>query len=249
MSDEQRSRYGIATCSHYGKPDDFRLGLALETIGLAKAAGIPFITTDSSSEDVQEILRAAGAVVIPGEGLTYGEKRRLALKYVLDDDMIAVIMEPEKSTLVPFLDDLVWAVVCGADMVIPWRRSMDSYPSYQKILEPYCNWQAHGLMGGDTMYDLWNGIRVVRAGLAAQAILDYRGEYGTDFWDSMYVPVVQALHAGAKIASVPIDYVHPASQKEAEEGGAAMDKKRDAQRDTILKSIGDVCKDLGLTPA
>ena len=250
METKHNGGYAITTCSYYGSPNDFRLSLALETIKLAKAREVPFVTADNSPGPVQKILVDAGALVLPcDEGVTYGEKRRRALGHVLDGGLIAAVMEPEKSSLIPFLDLLAWEIQCGADMVIPWRRSLDSYPSYQRILEPYCNWEAFGIIGGSTMYDLWSGIRIIGKGVAAQVFRAYHGQYGNDSWDSMYAPVPMALHAGAKIVSVPIDYVHPLSQKEAEEGDEAMDNKRRVQRDTILACLRWACKDLRLTSA
>lgn len=233
----------IATTTFYTSPDDLRFKLATKFVKEAVKAGHEVVIVDGSPlPEIGEQLRNLGASVCAQREKGMGPGRREALRLASDSDVIAWV-EPEKHPLVPFLEVLAEKVRAGADMVIPRRRSLGSYPKYQEISEHKGNWEA-GSMTGRPELDLWFGPRVMNLkGLSH--FLAYDGLY-EDRWDSIFIPVMWAIADGSRVVSHTVDYVHPAEQTAAEEGDATMDKKRDVQLESLLQAIGAECSKLGL---
>jgi hypothetical protein len=65
-----------------------------------------------------------------------------------------------------------------------------------------------------------------------------------ELWDVQLIPLIQAHLAGAKVTSLDIDYLHPESMKDEEQGDSKWNQKRLMQlnflNDTVGKFITDV---------
>lgn len=247
-------RLHIATTTFYPNANDLRFELASRFVKDAVAEGHKVVVVDDSPDAaVADRFLHLGAVVEKQTAKGMGPGRRQALKKAYDlsisenqADPAFAWIEPEKFPLVPYLKDLVPLIERGADIVIPRRQSLASYPTYQEACELRGNWAAGSLTGRPEL-DLWFGPRLMGfRGL--RYFLDYEGDHG-DRWDSIFIPVVRAIAIGRSVLSATVPYLHPAEQTAAEEGNLEMDKKRDIQLETLLACIRTECKKLGLPRA
>lgn len=58
-----------------------------------------------------------------------------------------------------------------------------------------------------------------------------------DRWESIFLLVIDAIRDGRKIISVEVDYIHPQSQTENEEGNLDFDIKRLDQLYSLSKAV------------
>ena len=79
---------------------------------------------------------------------------------------------------------------------------------------------------------MWFGVRIFKRDLA-HYFLEYRGEYG-DKWDSLFIPIINALADKRKIKSIEIDYVHDSLQTKDEENSLDFYKKRIEQLNLLI---------------
>lgn len=210
----------VATATRYGDEHEVRAQLAFRMVRAARTLGIHVVTADSSNHPrIGELLAGEGAEVIREmEGATMGSGRRQVLKYVKNlaasDDTI-VWMEPEKTPLVQFLQDVASPILSGtADITVPGRtrEGLASYPTVQTAYEQ-CGNASFALLTGYNL-DMWFGPRAMNH-VGVEEFLAYAGEYG-DRWDSIFIPVVRALRRGLRVCPVMTGYCHPPEQTEAE---------------------------------
>lgn len=218
--------------------DDPRVGFAVRTIkAVRELTGQQLIIVDGSKPLTKGVFESAGAEVhdqVPGS--TMGASRRQAIQLGLDAGaQVIVWLEPEKYPMVPFLPQLV-APVLSDDfhLVIPRRRSLQSYPAYQMAKELEGNWQAASMTGRPDL-DLWSGPRIMNRRVA-EIFTAYKGQY-RDRWESIFVPAVWALLMDFRVGSVEVDYVHPFEQAMQEDGSPEFNRKRDVQLEDILAAI------------
>lgn len=226
---------------------DHRLDLALQASEAAQAMGYEMVVVDSSPKEsqTQRDFEERGATFIRQVGEGMGSARRQALQAALATNHETFVwLEPEKSRLVPLLDQSIELIESGSyDLVVPRRQCLDSYPTHQQLCELSGNWQVGNFTGRPDL-DLWFGPRLMnRAG--AELFLSYDGQYG-DRWDSIFVPVARALALGLKVGSSLVDYQHPPSQTIAEEGDAEMNRKRDIQLEELVEAMRIECRKLRL---
>ena len=241
----------LVTTTFSKSPDELRFCLAQETVKRSRECGYPIIVVDGSP-DVrnQSILAAAGAFVFSEEPPGMGASRRQAIRAGLDFSSgtadVIVWLEPEKHPMVALLPPLVSAVASGQyDLVIPKRRTLDSYPRYQAASEHLAN-LALGAITGRPDLDLYVGPRVMSRTVAQECFLSYEGTYG-DNWESIFLPVLSALAQGKRVGSITVDYVHPPEQTAAE-ATPGIDRKRDVQRVEVIAAMARAAKDLGFCP-
>ena len=55
--------------------------------------------------------------------------------------------------------------------------------------------------------------------------------------NTLFFPVIQALHMGLRVKSILVPYTHPLSQTRFEEGNRDFDAKRYLQRRTIITEL------------
>lgn len=234
----------FATTTLYKKPDEVRAKLAVEMIRQALANGFRVVAVDASTVSVKKILRESGALVFDQEQPGMGPSRRQAIQTAADvagNDGVVVWTE-EKPQIVPFIEKLAKPIIeKQADLVIPQRMSMDSYPEMQKYAELLGN-QGFYLLTGRPL-DMWVGVRVLRADLACH-FTEYKGEYG-DRWDSIFIPVLRMIKEGKRVIGIKVNYIHPKEQTAAEDD-FLMYKKRIAQLTTLVDAMEKEAVKLGL---
>lgn len=236
----------IATTTWYESPDDLRIKLAVKTIQEAKKYEHKIVVVDSSSEVVKDAFQKNGAIVFPQKEKGMGASRRQVIREavkVAGEERVVAWLEPEKHTFIPFLGMIASAMESqSADLAIPRRKNLKSYPLYQQYAEKMGN-EAFRLCTGWDL-DIWFGPRVFRP-VIAHFFLDYQGEYG-DKWNSIHIPVLRIIRAGKKVIEVEVDYVHPLEQTTEEEGNWPMFKKRLEQLLVTVDAVEKECKVLGL---
>ncbi|HLC88865.1 MAG TPA: hypothetical protein VJG49_02400 [Candidatus Nanoarchaeia archaeon] len=239
LNRELAEQAAIITTTWYNPDSEVevvRSRLALDMLRAAADLGYGVVVVDSGSsqEFVREIERY-GVTVISEKHRTIGYGRRLALSEALKTDRRVIAWtEPEKVTYLPDLVKTV-APILGdyADLVIPKRRSLDSYPLFQQHLEIFGNLFWRELTGTDL--DMWFGPRTWHRDIS-HYFLDYDGEYG-DKWDCIYIPVLDAVIDQKRVLGVEVDYVNPAEQTAVEEHNLGYYKKRLEQLDNLTKSL------------
>ncbi len=66
--------------------------------------------------------------------------------------------------------------------------------------------------------------------------LNYNGEYG-DKWDSIFIPVMNAIFDGKRVSGVEVEYTHPHKQTEMEEHNLTFYRKRVEQLENLMTSL------------
>lgn len=200
----------------------------------------------SNEEFVGKIKNFENVTVAVQKNTSMGEHRRHALKMAMSSDIASdkeyyLWSEPEKYSLLEpeTLDSMIAVLRSGqADIVVPKRKSMDSCSAFQNEMETKANIKAAQIMGSEEVFDLWFGPKMMNR-TGARYFLNYKSD--VDKWDATIVPVVQALHDGKKIVSVPVDFKYDPIQKSMEEKSAEMDAKRIEQYTSIISEIEKAC--------
>lgn len=169
----------------------------------------------------------------------FGKERRLLFLWAKDyleshGGKGAVIWtEPEKTDLARFIKNIIEPIKNGkADMVLPRRRSLVSYPFWQRSWEDTGNRMCQIVSGKD--YDFFFGPKVLST-TALNYYIEYpRGEAVSDSWDSISSPILDAIALDAKIAEVEIDFQYPQAQLESETEDLDILLKRTKGLDVII---------------
>lgn len=228
---EIAERTAIATSTLYNpdlESDQYRGGLAKETVRKAVDLGYEIIVVDGGSPDelLKEFERFGAKVQINESGVV-GVSRRQAIREACNTRRkIIAWTEPEKISYIPEITKTARPIVEDyADLVVPKRKSLESYPTAQQYAEPLGNAFWKGLTGIDL--DVWFGPRTWRRELS-DYFTSYDGRYG-DLGDSVFIPLLDIIHSGHRIIGIEVEYTHPQKQTEIEENCLAFHRKRIAQ--------------------
>lgn len=205
--------------------DKIRSELSKKTIKKAVDLGYEIIIIDEGSpNELISKFKDLGAKVYKSKSKGMGNGKREAIKIAFDlKKEVIVLMESEKTDYVSGIIKTVEPIQTGAaDLVVPKRKSLVSYPLVQQHSEALINFFVRELTGLNL--DMSFGPRTFKRELCSY-FLDYKGEYG-DKWDSLYIPVLNAIHDKKNILSVDVDYTHPTKQTEFEEHDLEFFKKR-----------------------
>lgn len=241
----------IFTTTLYGKDESSRVRAALaeEFLKRVEKLNIKCVVVDggSSEEFLNRIRQLKNVQVVVDPSLGTGESRRKALEVAMSlasatGSPSFLYTDPEKEDLIKeeSLGAMIESLREGkADIVVPMRKSMESYPKFQEWIEKRANKRAAKIMNensDEAEFDLWFGPKMFnREG--AKYFLEYRGKL--DKWDSIIKPVADAYRAGKKIVSVPVDFKYPETQKQHEEVSRIFKQKRFEQYRKILAEMGD----------
>jgi hypothetical protein len=236
----------IATTTFYNPDSDsdvIRAAHTSETIRGAVELGYAVVVVDGGSPD--DILRGyedLGAMVHTQTGATMGLGRRQAVQLAVDTGRpIVAWTEPEKTAYIPHLHLTAQPVLdSDTDLVVPRRMTMYSYPAAQQSAEQLGNSFSRAVTGHDL--DMWFGPRTWRREVSC-FFLDYDGRYG-DKWDSIFIPVLDALADGATVDQVPVEYTHPADMTSLEEEDVRFYWKRMEQLQNLMCAIEDHWREL-----
>ena len=238
----------IATTTFY-KPEQkvgqLRMKLARESVREATDLGYKIVVVDGGSSDefLREIERY-GAVVEAEEKGTMGTGRRHAISRAAELGKIVAWTEPEKNSYISQIKKTAIPVHEGrADLVVPTRPSLDSYPTSQQHAEKFGNQVWYELTG--IRLDMWIGPRTWRSDLS-HYFTQYDGikaGFG-DKWEAIFLPVMKMHHDGKKVIAVDIDYTHPQEQTNLEEGNMEFTGKRLIQLNNLLPALETYWKSL-----
>ncbi len=229
---------------------DMRAQLALKTCHAARALGYNMIVVDGSpSLEFKAALRETGVTVFDETVRGMGSSRRQTLKAGLDTDAEVVVwLEPEKYPIVPLLYPCVEHVLSrNFDVVIPRRRSLDSYPAYQAFSELRANWELGNILDRHDL-DYYIGPRIMNRDAAAimaryDGKIDGKQTYG-DNWEILFIPLIEMLQLDMWLGSVIVDYIHPKEQ--LVEDDETMRAKRDKQRNDLVSAMSKEASRVGL---
>lgn len=239
----------IATTT-FSKTLDLRAQLAIKTAEAAKLHGYPLVVVDGGShKDLRDTLLKHNAILFNEETPGMGPSRRQALSEaseIAGNNGVTIWMEPEKHTFVREITNTTLPILNGeADLVLPARKSLDSYPPEQEHAERIGNLAFKYLFGRE--FDPWFGPRVISK-RTLKYFLNYQGEYG-DKWDSIFIPVLRAMKDGLRVKSVEVDYIHPYEQTAEETGRVDFLLKWVEQLLNLVPALQKEAQRLGITIA
>jgi hypothetical protein len=227
----------IATTTAYpsGAENSLRADLALQFIKKCIEKQYPLVVVDNSSSEsflqqLKDIFPSYLSQTTPG----FGKGKREAIAKAVKQADIIVLTEPEKISLLNFIQEITEPIQNNsADLVIPRRKSVTSYPLFQQKTEQLLNEVWRNITKTDL--DISIGPRVFRKDIA-EFFLDYNGKFG-DRWESIFLPVIDAIRAKKRVKDVEIEYLHPAEQTAQEEGNIEFDLKRLDQLNSLSHAI------------
>lgn len=235
----------IVTATFNKSVGDLRAQLALKTVRTASGSGYAIIVVDGSPDvKFKNELSEAGAAVCEETEKGMGPSRRQCIKAGLDTGAdIIVWTEPEKYPFIPCISGLVKKMRTDIPhIIVPRRRNLDGYPPYQAFSELRSNHEIGNITGRPDL-DLFIGPRVFNR-ISAEYFLGYKGERG-DQWESIFIPVLRALHDGVPVQSLIVDYIHPPEQTATELEDEEMNRKRDLQRESLIRAMQEEAAALG----
>jgi glycosyltransferase involved in cell wall biosynthesis len=216
--------------------ENFRADLALEGVRKATGLGYKVIVVDSGSSDrFLEDVEKSGAELHVDFSLNMCGQRNYAMQKAFENGrQVTAWTEPEKISYMESIVKTAEPILRGeADIVVPRRISLESYPSFQKNIEPIGNGFFEALTGLNR--DMWFGPKTWGRE-SAHHFLDYDESYG-QMWQSIFLPILDAIHEGKVVDEVKVDFTYPNQQKEIEEGGLAFYKKRIDQLQQITSAL------------
>lgn len=169
------------------------------------------------------------AHLVDAESQLIGPSRRQVVEWVLrnlKDNQVILWCEPEKWTVVKWFLAMAEPILDGsADIVVPRRKSLASYPHWQIPWEQLINACYREIIGMNLDYCF--GPKVLSSA-ACKYWLAYPGgqQNAPDTHDSIVTYLLDAKLDGMRIAEVMVDYEHPASQTAAEVHDRAIMKRR-----------------------
>lgn len=236
-----------------------RAPLAIKFLENARDLGIRCVVTDSgSNQEFLDKLSGMENVTVVDDSekkASMGESRRSALDKAehLDGTEFFLYADPEKDDLITkenINEMLEMLRNDEADIVVPQRKSLESYPPFQAWVEKRANKRATELAEGysesnqdSKPLDLWFGPKMMNR-KGAKFFENYNdAKDKLDKWDSIIVPVIEAHNAGLRIGTVEVDYDVDTTQRDSEVNDPTvakpMLKKRVEQYIKILEAAGD----------
>ncbi|MBL7148070.1 MAG: glycosyltransferase [Nanoarchaeota archaeon] len=236
---ELSDKITIATTTFYNpnlEDDIHRAKIAKNSIRTANNLGYEIVIVDGgSSEELLKEFEKYGARVYSQTSKGMGKSRRQAIReaYNIGREVVAWA-EPEKESYISQIVKTAEPIIKdSADLVVPKRKSLESYPAAQQYAEPLGNLFWKDLTGYDL--DMWFGPRTWKKEIS-DYFLNYNGEYG-DLWDSIFIPVMNAIIDGKKIISINVEYTHPKKQTEMEEHDLKFHWKRIKQLNNLMPNL------------
>ncbi len=238
MSNEsERTAIATTTFYNFNNPSDvIRADCARNMIKTARDLGYSIVLVDGGSpQELLDKFQEYGVKVFAEREKGMGKGRRQAFEeaYNLDKPVLAWL-EPEKQSYIPELWKTITPILKNkADIVIPKRKSLETYPELQKIEEKVGNLFFKNLTGNDL--DVWFGPRTWNRNVS-DYFIEYDGKFG-DKWESIFMPVLTAIHNGKGVVGVDVDYNHPSEQTQIEKGDIKFDLKRIEQLYTLTSNM------------
>lgn len=231
-----------------------------ETFDNAQRLGIRVVVRNDGGlppEMLEKIKAYENITIVDKTGpSTLGNGRRETLQKALEiaegseiEDPVFVWIEPEKSdfltekTLLP----LIAEVRAGNNIVVAERNeeAWKQLPPFQRWVEKRANARANQIVqdeiGINPKLDFWFAPKAFDK-IGAEEFLAYNpNKDRLDLWDSIMVPVIEAIKKGKKVKGLPVDFLYNKIQIDAESDETNRDIKikRIEQYSQILKELGD----------
>jgi hypothetical protein len=246
----------VVAPTFYTSLDDLRYKLGLESCRQAAKHGIRLILVDASPlEEVRTGLENAGKDD-KGRGfvkvilqISKGKKGS-ALREVIQEactemqNGIIAFQELEKVDMFRHWHPLVRHMMATESDVTVLRRAaalfQSTYPIEQYHCETFANMYLDSLGASIGLASVdWTMGPVAFTTKYANYWLEYQGE----LWDVQLVPLIHAHLQGAKVSSFEVEYHHPETMKEQEQGVALWNEKRLFQLNFLKDTVGKEMKD------
>ena len=191
-----------------------------------------YLLTGGSKGSFLSEIRRNGGILIKQSEKGLGNARRQGFREAYNKNKKVILWtEPEKHDLIRSIPLIIRPLLeKKADLIVPKRKSMESYPLSQQLLEPFANLFWKELTGTDL--DLWIGVRALRREVA-NYFINYFSEYD-DKWDLLNMPLIDMIKDKKVIKSVEIYYEYDSRQTEDEEHNLEILKKRIEQLNTLI---------------
>jgi len=247
----------VVTSTWYSEPG-VRADLALETARSAVELGYVMIVVDGgkSYQGFQEAMEETGAEFYVQEklGMDAARLQGLLEAYERVGPKDAVVwMEPEKVDFVRSIPVLVAPILSGrANMAIPIRKSMSSYPPVQRHTETAARLMVNDIVGGGIDLDEFFGPFAIDKRALKYVVSFDPEKYGIHpdrvGWLRNHAPRLEILADSALVVrEVKIPYIHPCEQTKEETGVLAWHMKRITQLDNLIPALWLIGYELGLT--
>ncbi len=237
--------------------------LAIETIQSATRQGFHLIVVDGGSSDsFLEAVRGTQAALYAQEeaGMSRGRQQAFRLASQVEGVKVIGWIEPEKVAMANegILAPAKEIIDGGADIVVPERDAgaFASYPDFQVGFEQESNRLYNRLLRRFGLYpedapdlDAWFGPRFFKntPEILELFTLNYEfvesevtglAQQTPGLWaNALFLPIVAALHNGYTVKSVPVNYLHPATQTRQEQDSPQFVEKRAFQQRAILFTV------------
>ncbi len=239
---------------------DARSQIWPQTIANAEKLGIPIVIRNDGGvpdELLNQIKSFKNVTIVdknPEVANTLGSGRREALQKCIEiakengiEDPVFLWTEPEKDDLITpeNLTRMVRVIRDGAHIAVAEReeKAWQQLPKTQKWFEKRANKRAHEVANPkpDKELDMWFAPKMFDT-KGSQYFLKYNSDKTRlDLWDSLMVPVMDAVKDGVEVKGVPVDFLYNEAQikVESDESNKEIKIKRLEQYSQILKELGD----------
>jgi glycosyltransferase involved in cell wall biosynthesis len=208
--------------------DTIRSELALSLVKQAKELNYSVIIVDDNSpEPLIKEFQTNNAQVYQQERKGMGNARRQAFSLAYDSGKEVIVwLEPEKDSFVRHIGKCAKPILKGnAGVVIPRRKSLDSYPEFQRISETEGNNFFKEIT--QASFDVFFGPRLFQRKLS-HYFINYDGRYG-DLWESINIPIVEMVFKKERIREIIVDFEYPSQQAQLESQSQEFLEKRKIQ--------------------
>jgi hypothetical protein len=246
----------VVAPTFYPGLEDLRFLLGKEACRQAAKHKIRLILIDASPLDkVKQGLEDAGKPFVRVVQQKSVGKKGVALREAIqvaheelsksEGESVIAFRELEKVDMFRYWNPLVQHMAdTNSDVTVPRRADAsfrNTYPIEQYFAENFVNLYLD-ILGRDIRLSSidWTMGPVAFRSKFASHWLEYKG----DLWDVQLVPLVNAHSIGAKVSSFEVDYLHPSTMKEQEEGSALWGEKRLFQINTLKNTVGERMKEI-----
>lgn len=254
------AQIAVLTTTSYRSKAETRFHLAAQMMGNAIAVGHSVIVVDGSPDPtVAESFRRIGAVVFPQTAQGMGPSRRELFALAANPRTYGssaalpaylIWIEPEKADLVRWIPNILDLVRRDeADIVIParTRESYMSCPTFQAQSEQAVN-AVYAEVTGKPFDVMFGPVAFRQDMLPFFTNCNPKERYNAHDTYIQHVAPMEAMAAGCRVVSIPVDFFYPLAQETEEESSlsTAMRAKRKRQLEECTNAFRVVAEALKL---
>ncbi|MFA6285031.1 MAG: hypothetical protein WC643_00685 [Parcubacteria group bacterium] len=225
------------TTFRQGNPENpierVRTEVFIDTVKKMAGFGLPLVVVYIETQNqILDEVKELGAILVSQQSSGMGNIRKEALRAALDKFPNAkhlCWLEPEKPDMVQFIEPMHSRMIQEQSSLGMFNRvDMSSYPPEQAHYYLFCRAVASQLIGFDLDYAFTRP--------ATAYFLEYQGEYGNK-WDSILIPRLRVIKAGAGISTLLICFRNDPRMTQAELGNEKIILKRIEQLNNVIPSL------------